>query len=700
VIRDSIEQKYFQLSEQEYGLLRRLDGKKSLAQLARELEHQFAPSQVSAADLQECVTSFYQQGLLISDGPGQAESLLQRRAEQRFERRTQAMLNILAIRLPAINSDWFLEPIYGRLQWVFSRATAWASGILVLSAACLLAVHADTAWERLPQLQAMLSTCELPWWIIALAATKVWHELGHAVACRHFAKSCPPVGAMLLAFTPALYCDVSDAWLLPRRGARIAIAAGGMIAEVLLASVCVWLWWFSVPGLLNALCFKVLVICSLGTLLLNANPLLRYDGYFILSDFTGIANLAPTAARETKRRLARWCLGMELPGRATDNEHPLFLIGYCLASTIYRWSVIGIMVWGIWRLLDRLDLRLVGNTLLAVTATAMLIPGLRATKKFLERPAPRRPFAPLRVALTGILLLLLSGLCFFLPLPLRVHAPAVMELRDAQGVYVTSPGQLHAQVHSGDSVQPGDVLATLANPKLTLQIAELMTERDAWQARVASLQSQQLAGVGDGSQLPGAKAALADLEAQLKHLQNDASRLTLLAPRAGLIVSAASTSHENPIEGELSTWTHSPLDPRNEGSWLERGTVVCFVGDADSCEAVLHISQADIELVLTGQRVRLITALHPGTPLWGTIREISKQDAKAIPAELSDRELPTKTDENRNRRPLDTWYQARLELDPSPVKLLPGTRGDAQILASPSPLASQIARLVRQTFGF
>ena len=123
---------------------------------------------------------------------------------------------------------------------------------------------------------------------------------------------------MFLVFVPCLYCDVSDAWLFPSRRQRILVSAAGMIVEITLASVATLLWFFSVDGPVQTICLTVMTICTVSTLLANGNPLMRYDGYFILSDLIGIPNLAGESTGLISQKVKRWLWGLPQPvtGRA------------------------------------------------------------------------------------------------------------------------------------------------------------------------------------------------------------------------------------------------------------------------------------------------------------------------------------------------------------------------------------------------
>ena len=152
----------------------------------------------------------------------------------------------------------------------------------------------------------------LVWLAIALITTKALHELGHALACKHYGGECHELGLMLLVFTPCLYCNVSDSWMLPSKYQRAFIGFAGMYVEIFLASIATFIWWYSDPsGVLSNVCLRVMFISSVSTLLFNGNPLLRFDGYYVFSDAIEIPNLATRAARYYGYLVRRHLLGVD-----------------------------------------------------------------------------------------------------------------------------------------------------------------------------------------------------------------------------------------------------------------------------------------------------------------------------------------------------------------------------------------------------
>ena len=176
---------------------------------------------------------------------------------------------------------------------------------------------------------------------IMLGVTKVLHEFGHGLSCKHFGGECHEMGVMLLVLTPCLYCNVSDSWMLPSKWQRAVIGAAGMYVE-------------AGPGLdlhvplvvhragpVQQLCLNVMFVCSVSTVIFNANPLLRYDGYYILADLMEIPNLRQKATTILSRKMGEWCLGLEPPEDPfLPQRNQVFFALYSVAAAVYRWVVV------------------------------------------------------------------------------------------------------------------------------------------------------------------------------------------------------------------------------------------------------------------------------------------------------------------------------------------------------------------------
>ncbi|REK12568.1 MAG: hypothetical protein DWQ37_11645 [Planctomycetota bacterium] len=699
-VKDPISLRYFHLRDEEYTLLTMLDGQASLEELRERMNGVFAPRRISRQQIEGFLTTLHKNGLVLSEALGQGEQLLVRKRRQRRRKWLETLMGVLAIRFPGVNPRRVLDVLTPWFGWLFSPLAVAFVLVAAVAAVAMVVVEFDAVEARLPALDAIVSASNLPWMILSLAAIKILHELGHGIACRRLGGDCHEIGIMLLVFTPCLYCNVSDSWMLPSKWRRIAIAAAGIYVELILATLCTFLWWFSQPGLLNVLCLNTVILCSLGTVLLNGNPLLRYDGYFILSDLVEVPNLKAQSSAALRRLLARCFLGVELPrDRLAPEGKWAFLLVYGVASIVYRLVVIGLVLWVLNELLEPYHLQPLVVLVACITAVGLLWPAGEGLVRWLRNPMRQR-VAPLRVMFTGGLLAAALAAIVMLPLPMHVSAPAMIEYRDARRVYVTVPGTLAWSVPAGREVQAGEIVAQLEDTDIEREVIDLTSQRDRQQLHVTHLAARRLQGGTDGAEAPAAESALGDLEEQLTQVTRDAERLTLVAPAGGTVLPPPHVSGKPAERGQLPRWSGTPLDPNNQRAFLDTGTLVCLVGQPNQFEAILHIDENDVELVHTGQRVHVMPDHTAGESFAGTLVEIARLDLESMPSELAAAgDLPAATDARGVARPLNTWYQARVRFDADPPRMIARMHARAKIEVNRRTLGSRLVRYLTQTFG-
>ncbi|HPZ82977.1 MAG TPA: hemolysin D, partial [Thermogutta sp.] len=313
VIKDPVGLNYFRFQEEEFFILNQLDGQSSLDEIKARFEAEFPPQKITLEELQQFVGMLHRSGLVVAVVPEQGRQLLKRRRERRKRELLSALGNILAIRFRGIDPERILTAMYPWVRWVFHPAFLIACVVLWIAALLLIASEFRVFLNRLPTFHQFFTPTNALWLALTLAVTKIIHEFGHGLSCKHFGGECHEMGIMLLVLTPCLYCNVSDSWMLPNRWHRAAIGAAGIFVELTLAALATFIWWFSEPGLINHLALNVMFICSVSTLVFNGNPLLRYDGYYVLADILEIPNLRQKATQLLSRTAAHWFLGIKPP---------------------------------------------------------------------------------------------------------------------------------------------------------------------------------------------------------------------------------------------------------------------------------------------------------------------------------------------------------------------------------------------------
>jgi putative peptide zinc metalloprotease protein len=697
-VKDPLTLRHYHLADNEYFILRGLDGQTTLAELRERFERENRPKTLSDGELFAFVRHLYRQGLITVDAPGQASLLLERRAAARKQAWLGMFANPLAIRFRGIDPDRLLTWLAPRCGWMFSPWCIAACCLLMLAALGLVAVRFDEVAARLPSLTQMWTADTLVWLAIALSATKILHELAHAVACKHFGGECHELGVMLLAFTPCLYCNVTDVWQLPRARQRIAVSAAGMYVECVIAALCTFVWWGTEPGLLHNLALNVMIVASVSTLVFNGNPLLRYDGYYIVSDLLGVPNLAPRASTALRTTTVHALLGVELPGLHAESQRTRWpLIGYGMASFVYRLLVMAVFVWLVIAWSKQYGADVVGRGA-ALALVAMMAWPIVTTIRTVAQPTLAARMDRRRFVLRGgaIVLGLLAILA--VPFPYSVRVPAMVEADDAKRLYVSSPGTLVESVSYGSKVKVSQPVARLENLAIALEVAQLRGQRNQQRLHVKNLSTRRVSDPQAAALLPAAEEALADVEHRLQERETDQTRLTLSSPMAGTVMPPTSL-HVRPSPGALSAWSGAPLDDRNRSAFLETGTLVALVGDPDRLKTVLLVDQADVEFVEVGQRVRLDLDEAPGVILEGTIDALAEADSRIVPRELAAAgELPQSVDAHGHTRLQNTSYQAHVTLDPHHERLLLGTTGRAKISVAARSLGWRLYRYLSYTF--
>jgi len=708
VIKDPVGLQYYRFQEEEWAILQMLDGQTSLDEVKERFEAEYPPQKITLEELQQFLGMLHRSGLVIADVPGQGHQLKKRRDERKRKMFWAAASNILCIRFKGFDPERFLRWLYPYVSWFFARTTVTIFMALALTALTLVMVEFETFRAKLPEFQQFFSIHNAFLLAAVLGATKVFHEFGHGLTCTHFGGECHEMGVMVLVLTPCLYCNVSDSWMLPSKWARAAIGAAGIYVEVVLATICTFLWWFSEPGLFHNLCLNVMFISSVTTIVFNANPLLRYDGYYIVADLMEIPNLRQKATTILSRKLGQWCLGLKPPEDPfLPQRNQIFFALYSVAAAAYRWVVALSICWFLYKLFQSYHLEFVGQLVVMMSLWGLLVMPMWQLGKFFYVPGRidqvKKPYfyTTLGVVTTAVAAFL------FLPLPHSFICPLEVLARDADSVYVNVPGTLvSVNVKAGDKVVKGQLLAQLQNVDLDVEVAKLQGSLEENRAKLKGLLQQSNRDRRAAAQVPQINEAITALEKQLEQRTSDKQRLRLTAPADGTVLPPTLTPKRDDPEEKLPMWSGTPLDPENIGAKLEQGTLLCQIGDPKKLDAVMVIDQADRSLVIDGERQTVDIKLEgfAGTTISSYIREVAESELKIAPKRLSTKsqgELPTKTDTQSGvERPMSTSYQASAPIDNPDDQYLIGLRGQALVHTQWVSLGSRLWRLLTHTFNF
>jgi putative peptide zinc metalloprotease protein len=680
VVKDPVANQAFHLTAEEHCLLTALKKPMSYRGLQRLLESRFAPRRVSITELQVFVSRLYDQGLLIGQTPGQGAELLARGARRRSQSRWSSLLQVLAIRLGGFHAAPLVERLYGALGWLCSRWSVAAVLLLAAYAVIVVVSNVGTIVARLPAIHELVELRRLPLWLVAIASVKIMHELGHALACRHFGARPQEMGLLLLAGAPALYCDVSDAWRLPNKWHRMAVSAAGMFVELAIASIAVLVWYNAAPGMLSAICLSLIVVCSVGTLAVNANPLLRYDGYYILADWLETPNLGDRARGLIAATWRRWLLGEPTPADVliTPGKRRALWI-YAILSKIYMALVLmGLLILGL-KLAKPHGLENAVYTFGVIVLVGLLVRPVIAMAKLLVNPSVRGRLRTLRLVGTFAVLVGLGVAAWFMPMTRHVSAPIAAMPAGSHPLFAVAAGELQQSVAEGSWVEAGAEVARLANSEVQIAVVRAEGAVREHRLRLAQLRTLQATMPAAARLIPTAAAELADAEAQLVEQRAIADSLVIRAPVAGRVLAPPSRTVERQAEDALAPWSGSPLEARNRGAWIESGTALAVIASPGGWTAWAGVDQSDAPAVEVGQTARLIVDERPTDILTAHVIQVGRR------ARQNTVGSETQTRQQRETLGDDRYHVVELKLDDideaTQLALFAGARGTVKITA-------------------
>ena len=705
VVKDPIGLSYYRFRPEEYALLEMLDGEVSLEDLKDNFEARFPPRRITVDEVSRFVSTLHRSGLVIGDRPGQGPQLNERRRQRVWSEWKNWLRSIMCLRFRGIDPDWILNKLNPWFGWLYSPPALMVAVVYIFTALMLVLVNFETFRSKLPEFHQFFASGNWFYLAAALGITKVIHEFGHGLSCKYYGGECHEMGFMLLVFTPCLYCDVSDSWMLPSKWKRMMIGAGGMYIELIIASTATFLWWNSHEGLFNQMCLNVMFVSSVSTLLFNANPLMRFDGYYILSDMLEIPNLRTKSSTSLSRLAKKWCLGVKLQDDPfLPKRHQGLFALYSVASTIYMWVLMISIFMFVWNAMKPYRMEAIGRMLALFGIYGLIVRPITGIYKFLKVPGRRDEVKSLNITVTaGVVAVIAAAICF-IPLPQRVWCPAELRPRGEETVYVTVDGRLEEiLVEANDRVAEGDELARFSNVDLELQIAELEGQESGYRARLASLERERFTDSAAGMEIRTVEESLKSVKEQLVKKRQYQSELVLKAPRSGLVLPSETVDEKPDPSGRLPGWSGSALAKKNIGATFAEGTVLCMVGDPDHFEAVMIVDQSEVEFVQIGQRVDLKLDAFPFETFRGAVNEIAETHIEVGSERLSVKaggSVPTTTDEMGREVPISTSYEVLMQVDDAENVFTPGMRGNARVEVGNRTVGQWLLRLFWQTFNF
>jgi putative peptide zinc metalloprotease protein len=680
VIKDPVCLKYYRFNQQEYFVFSLFDGGHTMEEVRTRFEDEFKPHRLEYQDLEGFARQLVTAGLVQHEQAGTGKHLFQRRAKQRRLQRFAALSNIMYYKIPVFDPDRLLAWMFRYLWWIFTPTFFALSVALMLAAVFQVTVHFQTFYDKMPRYQEFFAYQTVLYMWLSLGVVKVIHEFGHGLSCKAFKGECHEMGVLLMCFSPALYANVTDAWTVADKWKRIIISFAGIYVELVIAATATFVWWYT-PHLpvVNNIAMCLMVLCSVSTIMFNANPLMRFDGYYMLADWLEIPNLRDRANRFLNNLFLSKCLGVETPPEPymAPSRKWLFVV-YAAGSWVYRWVITFSIIWFLSDFLSP-QLKVLSRMLAFLSLASMFIwPIFRIVKNISQRgrmPDMKKNRVMTTLAVAAVLLVAFV----LLPLPIsRVIDTGLVSLDPAHATPLGPQEQAvltRVAVVEGQVVRPGQLLAEFTTPRLNEELGRTAAEREVARARADNLRTQA-ASVGSKDPTGQLKQEAEQAENQVRGLDAQAEALqqrladakTLTAPAAGFAM------------GVPRSTDVGKLYDRN----FQEGRPVLTIGDPTRLVVKLPVSSLNYRLLQEDlpQKGELEASVYvtgrTDREYKGRVRLLPQADSKQLPPQLTQRgggpiAVKQSGDGGQETTPVAQVYLVEVELTDPDASVRPGT---------------------------
>lgn len=678
IIKDPVSLEYYRIAWTDYELGTLLKGADDVeGWIARWVEKYPSlggqPREKLLAKAKVLLSNLEMKQLCSLTGQGAVSYSRNREKLKKKNRPLRWMTSWLMMRKSVYDPDVLLTRLAPKFAFIFTRWFTALWLLLMAGAIAILVTHTgdmsfNPAW--------FFSIGNLALLYICFCGLKVIHEFGHGLTCKHYGGEVHEVGMMMMALHPMFYVNVSDAWLLPKKSQRIAVSAAGVYVELIFACLLTYVWVLLSPGFLKDFTFNAILVASVTTIFFNANPLMRFDGYYILSDWLEIPNLRERSLKFVSGKFRRLFFGKEVAEQVKTPEvlrQSRALAIYAVLSFCYLVVVMWNVLHTLDNLFDKVGLRFVGHLLVTLWFIASI--GFPIWM-FFSRPgrdkAEKTPHQRLRpMVVTATLLLLLAGV-LFLPWHKTVSRACIFELANPYQVRVEQAGFVSEVLRKeGDLVEKGDILARLRNPNLETLLA---TQKDA--LREVETLLNQAQNQDKVQHYETYRRQRDELLAGLGEIKSKLEQLNLRAGVGGRVL------------------TRNLADQM--GRFFKPGDNYCSIGPEGDYEVLIPLSEREARFVKTGDKARLRLSGLPEETFTGKITQKPLTTISGeLPAALTSRrggDVASTVDSSGDEKLMEKQWYAVLKIDEQSDLLRPGMTGRVRVDCGGSTVGSLLGQ--------
>ncbi|MCA9218578.1 MAG: efflux RND transporter periplasmic adaptor subunit [Planctomycetales bacterium] len=561
-IEDTSGGKFYRIAYPQYVFLSLLDGATTFSAALAIVAQTLGSSAISEERGVQFAEWLLQNGLVTFSGASESSKVRKGTTRGLWWRK----LNPFWIRIPFGSPDQFFAAVLPFCKSLFHPAIWLTAAATIFVGVFTLAEN----WDRFAgESRSIFAPTNWLWMIGVWIGLKAIHEFAHGIVCKRLGGQVRETGLILILFAPMAYVDVTASWRFPSKWQRIAVASAGMHVELFVASVAV-IWWSRTQSALTAqLLYNVILMAGFSTVLFNANPLMRFDGYFILSDLLEIPNLYEVGARQVHACTRRFFFGERSRACETsrDTAAGWLLTAYGFAAAAWKVVVCVTLLVTAAAMFKGAGIVIAAFGAALWFGKPMLNIAQTITQKYLESRTAFLRAVTLATALT----LVCAAMWIYAPAPATLSVPCTVDYQDAAIVRATSDGFVReVLVAGGKFVKSGTPLIRLENEELNVEIARLQSEMNKAQQRILAARNEH-----NQSEVQIELARQRSVLRELGDKQHQASQLTIVASRDGTVVARN-------------------LD-KLLGAYVKQGEELLVISNSSDKELIVSISHADVQ---------------------------------------------------------------------------------------------------------
>lgn len=541
VIQEPYTNKYFKITSEAYKFLSHLRIEKTVEEVWEELLAQNIDDAPTQNEIIELLSSLHANNLLYFETNPDSKFIFERNNEKKLQEAKGKLFSFLYFKFPLYNPNRLLNKSLWLIKNIFSPFGFFVWLVVLYFGAAEAVNNYSTIYD---QAQGMIAPSNLFLLYISLALIKLLHEISHSAVIKKYGGSVNTIGVMFLILTPLPYMDASHSWFFANKYQRMLVGFAGIMSDLFFAAIAAIVWANTGDGIVHSISFNIMLIGSISSLLFNGNPLLKFDAYFILSDWLEIPNFFNKSKEQVFYLVEKYIFRIEdISSHADTTMESIWLVAYSTLSYIYRFLIaLGIIVY----VADQFFI--IGVIMAILSIIIWIILPMKSFMVYLFSSHKLYKTRYLAVFISLSFLGMLLYLIAFVPLLYFIRAPGIIESQESVKVYAKTEGNLQKiLLKNGDFVKEGDEIAIIDNYELMLDIQDIYLALN----QIAILRQKNIAENSDLKTLDEKEVVLRN---KLSFLKNKEKNLKVIAETSGVFV--------------LNDFSYL------EGAWIKRQTQI------------------------------------------------------------------------------------------------------------------------------